>query len=298
MKKKRSLRKTLVVAALVSLISLIFSTCASQNGGKVPVIGNPEVKIERISIERISFQEVDLLCSFSVRNPYPAGISIAGFDYDFRIEENSFVSGRQDKGLEIPGRDKSSIELPISLSFEEIRDTIEKTKGKKTVPYELLLGIDVDVPLGSKTIRLSQSSEGELPVPSLPKISIKDVIIKKFGLSTIFLEFGILVQNPNSFEATIGSVDYLVHVGESTWAEGETGRSYSFPPGEDRTVYVPIELNYMRIGRTIVDILMSGRELAYSIRGSSSISVDTGEFSIPEYQFSYRKEGNAALIRP
>ena len=292
--KKRSILPKAALASVLSAILLL--SCSSQQ--VKDVAGEPKAKIDKIEISDIDFEGIELLCSFIVENPYPVGIDLAGYDYDLLVEGSSFVSGREDEGLTVAAGSSSSVQLPISFTYRELRKSVASLEGRERAAYSLELGMDLNIPLSKSTMRISKTSDGTFPVPKLPSVSIRDLVIEKFGNTTIFLKIGLLIGNPNVFEAEIGSVDYLVSVQEREWVSGSTGRSYVFEPQDRRVIYVPLELNYMEVGRTVVDVLIGGRELEYSVSGSSSIGVKTERFEIPSSPFSYEKTGTAAIIRP
>ena len=283
---------TLSVCALALL-----GSCASQESLS-RFAGDPEVGIEKMEISDITFDGIEVMFTLSVENPYPVGITLDRYEYDFLIEGNSFVAGEQEEGLSIAAHETSYVGLPLSFSFEELRSATASMKGKEEVPYSLRVGMDIETPVAGRPLKLSRTSEGKLPVPRVPRVSIKDVIITKFGLTEIFLEFGISVTNPNVFEVTLGSMDYSFSVNDRQWLSGETSESYLFAPEDTRTLYIPLELNYMQVGRVVVDMLMSDEELSYRIEGSSSVGAHTERLSIPEHPFSFDTSGSAAIIRP
>ncbi len=251
-----------------------------------------------MEIEDISFDKIDILFTISVENPYPMGLTLAGYDYDLLIEESSFISGRSSEELRVSSGDTSTISLPLSFTFKELREVLRKTEGKREAPYTLNVGLDIDVPLASKDFRVEKSSEGSLPVPNLPEVSLKELIITNFGRTIISLEYGIKVNNPNTFEIDLGELEYSLSVDNNRWVSGTTGRSYTLEPEESKVVHMPLELNYLEVGRTVVDLLMSGQELAYRVDGSSSVGIHFENFEIPDYSFDIEKTGTAAIIRP
>jgi LEA14-like dessication related protein len=283
--------------ALIAVLSASILSCASQDALD-PFAGEPEAKIEKMEIESISFRDIDLLFTVSIHNPYPVGISLAGFDYDFLLDGSSFVSGRRDEGMEIAAKGNSAVHIPVTFTFEELRDTMKKVKGKNEVPYRLDLGLEVQLPLSRGKMRLSKSNDGMLPLPKLPQVGIQDVIITKFGLSRIFLEFGIKVTNPNTLGLSLGSLDFSFFVEGEKWLSGETGRSYRIGEGDEKIIYIPLELNYMKVGRAVVDLLMSGRVLRYRIEGSSAVSIGKPGLNSKSRPFAFATEGQAAIIRP
>lgn len=287
-----------VTAALIIFLLTGFSSCVTEQEEPETLTGEPTAKITGMEIEDISFEKIDLLFTLSLENPYPVALTLAGYDYDLLIEDNSFLSGESDDELRIASRDSSQITLPISFTFAELRETMDTTEERKEAPYSLHIGFDIDVPVVSKDIRVDKTSEGTLPIPSLPDVFVKELIITNFGRTIISIDYGIEVFNPNTFTVELGKMDYSFSVNNIEWASGNTDRSYTMEPEESQTFHMPLELNYLEVGKTVVNLLMSGQELDYTLEGSSSVGINFENIEIPEHPFNFQKSGIAAIIRP
>lgn len=291
------MRRSVFAALTLTFLLLIFS-CATQEEEKARFVGKPTIKVRKMVVTELTFDEIDMLFTLSIENPNPFAVELDSYGYELSVEGSPFLSGTSDEGLSIPAGDSTSLSLPVSLGYDRLRETAQRLENKTKAAYRLDVSTEALIPGTGRSIALSGKKEGTFPVPVTPKVDVEDVIITRFGNTIIFLEFGIRVRNPNEFDVTVGSVAYDFSVNRRSWASGETGRTYRFDPEDSRNVYVPLELNYMEVGRTVVDLLMSGQELEYRIHGSSTVEVESEELSIPERIFEFDTSGIAAIVRP
>lgn len=101
---------------LILIPGMIFLSCSALNQ-MLNSVKRPTVAVDRVHISGLSFDDIDLLFDLKVNNPNSIKVSLAGFDYDFFLNGNSFVKGQQDKGLNIEAKGESIVQIPINLKL-------------------------------------------------------------------------------------------------------------------------------------------------------------------------------------
>ena len=111
-------------------LSIFFSQCADlanllQKGS----IENPKVRVTNTKLAGLSFEQADLVFDIEIKNPNPVGISLTGFDYDLLLNNKSFLKGDQNKQIEMKANDVSTIQIPLSLIYDNIFRTYNSLKN-------------------------------------------------------------------------------------------------------------------------------------------------------------------------
>lgn len=153
----------LLAIALAS--ALTFSACATL-GGLANVV-EPEVDITDVKLLGTTLTGADLLFEFRVDNPNAVELVLDGIGYRLSLNDEHLLDGIRDQQTRIAANGRSTVELPVSLKFQDIYRVIRSFEGRRGSPdYALDADFRFDVPvLGSVTVPVTQ--RGEIPVDRL-----------------------------------------------------------------------------------------------------------------------------------
>jgi LEA14-like dessication related protein len=234
-------------------------------------IEEPDVKVTKTRLADLSFSQVDLVFDIQIDNPNPVGISLAGFDYDLLLNNISFLKGEQEQALKIKANDVATIQLPLSLLFENIYTTYQRLKNEDIASYTLNTGLTFDLPVLGE-LRIPVSTSGEFPAIKIPAVSIKYLKMNRLSFTGADFSLAIAIDNPNSFSFIINNLTYNLKVNETLWAEGQTSENMSIPAKEDNTLLIPFTLNLMQIGSAIYQEINQGKRFNYQLSGEANMS--------------------------
>jgi LEA14-like dessication related protein len=243
----------------------------------------PKVSIAGQRLTRLDFERVNLAFNIQVDNPNPVGIQLAGLDYDLKLAGHSFVSGRQNKQMQLAAAGPSHFDLPLSMSFSEIYQGVAKIKGRDQVPYELTTGLMIDVPLLGK-LRYPVTTKGTLPLPKLPKVSLKSLSLERLTFSGATLALKVAVNNPNAFGIDLDKLRYDFKVNGKRWISGNRRSLGKIQKRQSNVITLPISLNFLELGSGLYSLLNSGNALNYNLRGrldATSSHQLIGSFDMP-----------------
>lgn len=243
----------------------------------------PQVSVADQRITGLDFERVTLAFGIKVDNPNPIGIDLEGLDYDLKLDGRSFLTGKQDKQMQIAASGASRIELPLSMSFKEIQRGLSGLKGKDEVAYELTTGLMIKVPLLG-TFRYPVVSQGVLPVPQLPRISLQSLKLENVGFTGATLSLKLLVDNPNNFSVALNSLNYDLKVNGKHWASGNSKTLGNIVEKQKSTISLPLTVSLMDLGAGVSTLLKGGEELNYAVAGrlnGSSSHKLIGNFDMP-----------------
>jgi len=255
---------------------------------------SPKVSVAGQRLTSLNFERVNLAFDLQVDNPNPIGLTLGGMDYDLKLAGHSFATGNQDQKMQLAASGPSHIELPLSLAFAEIYQGLKELQGKSEVPYELTTGLLIDVPLLGK-LRYPVTTKGVLPLPQLPKVSLKNLTVQKINLTSATLALGLQVDNPNAFNVALDRLRYELTVNGKRWASADKASLGSVREQQQNTLTLPLTLNFMELGSGLYSLLTSSQPLDYRINGTldaSSANALIGKFNMP-----FDNSGNIKLSR-
>ncbi|MDH5785167.1 MAG: LEA type 2 family protein [Chromatiales bacterium] len=270
------------VLLITSFLALL-TACGTGNIKDVLNNQKPRVSVADQRLTHLDFNKVTLAFDIKIDNPNPVGISLGGLDYDLKLAGHSFASGKQDRQMKLKASGSSYIELPVSVSFNEIYQGLGKLRGKDEVPYELTTGLMLDVPLLGK-LRYPVTASGVMPLPRAPQISVKSINLQKLTLSSATLALKLGVDNPNAFGVALDKLNYDFKINGKRWLSGNRASLGKIAAKHGSEVTLPITLNFLQMGSGLYDLLRSDKPLNYSLSGNLNATADhklLGSFALP-----------------
>jgi LEA14-like dessication related protein len=221
-------------------------------------IEKPDVRISKTKLTGLSFDQADLVFDIEINNPNPISISLAGFDYNLLLNNNSFLKGDQNRQMEIKANDIATIQLPLSLLYENIYRTYQSLKNEDNITYSLKTGLSFDLPVLG-TVRIPVSTSGDIPT-------------LKLTLTGAELDLAIGINNPNSWGLIINTLQYGLTINQAKWIDGHTSEKTNISGKNENTLHIPFTLNFLQIGASIYQEISSGRRLNYQFSGEVNLS--------------------------
>jgi LEA14-like dessication related protein len=263
------------VRAGFCLFILIFGSC--QTLQQLASIQSPTLSADRVRISHLSFEAADLILDVKINNPNPIGVSLTGFDYDLQIAGASLVKGEQNSRQTISAGGRSTLQIPVRLVFKDLYQAAQTLKNQDSAAYTIGCGLIFDLPiLGS--VRIPASQSGKLPMIRLPQVRISSLKVKKMGLTGADLELALGVSNPNAFSFGLKKLNYILTVNGSSWASGASTDDSPVGKKSDTTIRIPIALDFLEVGQTVVQMLSGGKALDCRLTGDMNV-----ETSIPAF---------------
>lgn len=271
-----------VVFLLLSL-SIVAGSCTTIQ--KLANNHKPKLSVKDVHVTDFAFDAIELTFDIKVDNPNPVGLKLLSYDYGFDINDNSFVEGSRKKGLSIGAAGSSIIHVPITLDFQELYSLFNSLKGKDKADYTLATNLTFNVPVvGKTTIPLKHS--GSIPMIHLPKISVAGLQVENMSLSNVDFELIMRVKNPNSFGLLLNGFSYQLQVNNNNWLDTRFTKNVKVGEDGSSLIRIPISLNTMNIGASVIDILQNTGNLNYSLKGKFDISALHPLLGATEFLFS------------
>ena len=284
------MKKTITILILL----LFISACSVQEILKNAGVSKPVVKYEKVNITGLSFDGIDLMFDFSIDNPNALGINLAGFDYNVKINNNSFVSGNQEKKISIPSRGKNNIQIPVSLSFSELINTYKSFSDRDSVDYGLAGSFAFDLPVIGK-VSVPYSTSGNFPMLKIPSISVSELKLNKINLLGAEVLLKLDCENPNKFDLGLDGFDYSFGIAGKEWINSNYTKKVSLKSENKAEIDIPIKLNFLQVGSSVYSLLTGNSKLDYFLKGD--LNVSSGLPMLGKQVIKLDKSGKVSLLK-
>ena len=260
------------VLRILAGVIVLFPSCSSvRDLMKSAHIRPPVVEVESTRLASLTFSGLGLLFDLKISNPNKIGLKLSGFHYELFINNRSFVSGEQFRGLEIAAQGNSTVHLPVNVEYKRLFETFRSLIGEERSSYELRCVFSFDVPvLGDVSVPVSK--EGEFPVLRFPKITLDALRIVRLGLTTASLELNLLLSNPNPIGLSVEDLAYALSINGQTWASGSEIETTVIPSNGKGILRVPIDIKLLEVGRSAYALIDQEESLGYRLIGAVGFS--------------------------
>lgn len=274
------MRKSILV---VSIIFVFIIGCASLS----QLIQKPTVKLDKVSMQNFSFQDITLNFDLAVSNPNPFGIKLAGYDYDFSIQQQNFLSGDQAQDVQILASQTSKFGVPVTIKFKELYQMFKSMSDVDEAGYNMKGHVHLKGPWG--LLKVPFSTTGKIPAVKLPKISLAGVQVQSLSFSGVKLDLAIDIENPNIFGFSLNNFNYDIALAGKKVLNGNNTEQTAIPKKGKTTLKFPINLNFMAMGSMLQSALQQGK-IDYTLTGGANLKTEYGNAQIP-----INKSGNTKM---
>ena len=127
-----------------------------------------------------------------------------------------------------------------------------------------------------------------------PTIILKEIHVQQISLTDATLVFVAEIQNPNSYELRLKSLDYTVHLSGREAGDGSLQKEVSVPASSSTPIEIPVSARFGGLGG-IARTYISGQELPYRLEGKALVKAGLFDRTFPFSRtgtLSRKKAGN------
>ena len=127
-----------------------------------------------------------------------------------------------------------------------------------------------------------------------PTITLKEIHVQQISLTDASLVFVAEIQNPNSYELRLKSLDYTVHLSGREAGDGSLQKEVSVPASSSTPIEIPVSARFGGLGG-IARTYISGQELPYRLEGKALVKAGLFDRTFPFSRtgtLSRKKAGN------
>jgi LEA14-like dessication related protein len=277
--------------AFIVFVTTNFSCSTVKN---LANIQEPKLSIDQVRFTGLSFEDIDLVFDVNIDNPNQLSATLAGLDYDFKINDASFLQGQQTSNMTIAAMAESNLEVPLTLNFKDLYNTFNSLKNQDSSAYKIDLGLKFDLPILGKT-RIPVSKQGYLPMVKLPSLKISSLKVKKMRLTSADLELNLEIDNPNAFNLLADNLSYNFAVNDQPWVKGTLPKQIQISGKGSSSLNIPVSVNFLNLGQTALQLLSGSQEVNYSFRGNVDLDSALPVFS--QVKLPIDKSGQLNIVK-
>ncbi len=267
-------------------LSFCFLLLGCATLSELATMKKPTLSIEDVSITDLSLKDAELTFDVAVENPNSLSAKLSAYNYDFKINESSFVSGSQPSNTVIEASGKSTLQIPIRIGFKELYNTFTSLKDQDEAAYTLNLIVITDLPVLGIT-EIPFETEGIFPVVKAPKLSVSGLKMDKLSLTKADFTLDLNIQNPNSFDVNLDRLKYEININGLNTINGIITESVAINKKGEDSIKLPVSINLLQLGASAYNMLKNKKPLDYSLSGSSIIGATLPLFRTSDFDFSH-----------
>ena len=248
----------------MSIFSLI--GCSSIGDLKsIAEIVKPKVHVTDAELKRISMHDVDLAVNLDIDNPNPVALKLSGFDYEIVFNNKQFSKGSNKDVNSISASGKSNVAVPINVVFSDLRKILSEFKTENELNYEIKTTAYLELPVIG-LYPVASTSKGKLPVPQIPRVSVKKISLDKMNFGSVEFLVTLNVNNPNAFDVDISELTYNLTVVEGDLGKSQINKPIKMKKESYNEIEIPIKLNLINVSGALLQSF-NNKSLSYRING-------------------------------
>ncbi len=240
----------------------------------------PTANIKGVRVASADLKGADLVFDVGVSNPYTVALPISKLDYSLGSKGQVFLSGNADPGEPIPPGETQTVTVPARVTFAELVSAVKGLSPGAKVPYEAGMELSLQLP-GGKTLPLPLRYEGELPVPTVPEVSLQRVSWEKLTWNEAAAKLEMRLGNNNQFPVALEEMAVNLALGGQSITSAKIGKGLELNADETTTVEIPITVSPSKLGLAALNSFRSGKT-GYKLSGEMKMTVPPNiPFNLP-----------------
>lgn len=278
-----------LISVLFAAASLMFlgSGCATVGESIANAVPKPEVEFQRVRLGGLSPEALALEFDLGVKNNVAFPINLAGFDYDFQVENNSFMKNAVQKPVKIPASGTGTITVPVTIPFQDLYNAYNTLGAADSFNYLLSGGVSVNVP-GYGPLRIPLKHGGELPVVRPPSFNVNSFGPNPAG-GGYLLDLGI--SNPNAFGVDLRKLNYGLQLNGRDVLTRQTITGEKLAGGGSTSIQIPVKANLFSLGMGVFD-LIKGNQKGLNWRMTGDVDLGTEHRLMQNLKLPFDKSGS------
>lgn len=286
-------KSLLKVTAIHLMISLsLFHSCAQLS--ELSKVNKPKVYVSDMNVTSLSLQSVELTADIEIENPNNLSIDLSSYKYALDINDLDFISGTEEREMNIKAKESSIVKVPITLNYSELLQTFQSLRNENESNFSFSADFGFDLPiLGMVNVPVEYS--GKIPLVRRPSISLKNFTVETISLSGAELSIELNIENPNSFELQMNRLSYDLQINGLESISGLMNEEIDVQENSSRNIKLPLSISFLNAGMSAYQILSSNEDLEYKFTGSAAIGTDLPYFKLSNFDFD--KSGSVNILR-
>ena len=263
-------RRDFVRAMTLAPLAVYGSACAGVWQMLRGMWQEPEVKLRRLQVDSIALDVVKTRFYLDVTNPNPLPIHLGGLGYGLMLDGQRVVQGSIDEAIDLPARGRAAIQVPLDVPLGSSTKAVLRLLRKEKVKYALATRFRFR--LGSGLIEVPLRFTGEIPVPKLPTIQVREFRFTSVRPSGLGVALTATVTNPNDFRIPIDRLRFRARLNGRTVLRNQELENLSLAANQTRDLRLDFGVDLMDIGLSAL-ALSKRPEMKWEVDGAFEAGV-------------------------
>ena len=233
----------------------------------------PTVRFEGMKVNEVSWTDISTDFEFTVENPNPVRLGVASFEYALDLQDIPLISGDRNEGFQMQPQASSPLVLPVDLVFAETWDVVDAARGVDEIDFGLAGQFGFDTPIGMVEIPFNEA--GAFPALRTPQLRFTQFRVAEVTLTDATLELDVAVDNSHGSTLFFDNFSYDLVLANEPVASGVIN-TFDVAGDAEGVVTLPIEINLLSAGFTIVDAIVSGGKLDLQMSAGTDVETPFG----------------------
>jgi LEA14-like dessication related protein len=275
MKKSTVVVLILLIIILAVVLVFIIPWLKERKEDPYATLVKPRIESMSMLIKEMNKERTTMDMRILIDNPAPVGLTIDSLSYKMYIGEAEVMKSSYPKEVKLEGSDSSWISLPVTIYNEKLIKTLKDLEEKKvdSIDYTVKSLVYANIPLKDDPIELEFSKKG--PVFIIPRMKVKGVKIKKFGLNESKAIFTAEVENPNPIPFQYKQTSYKVKIDKDKLMEGKMDQPIIIPKYGKEEIEMPVEVSLKETGETIFKMLVKPGDVDYKFSFETTLIAES-----------------------
>lgn len=155
-------------------------------------------------------------------------------------------------------------------------------------------GMTIELPAAG-SLRLPFKTQGEIPIPQLPRFSLAGVEQQRLSLSGAELLISMEFDNPNAFDLLVNRLNYSLALNGVHVAKGTLPREVKINADGRSRVDMPVNIAFGRSTLALYESLRQGGSLSYQLDLDSQLGSSLPQ--LKSFPFATQQAGRVQLSR-
>jgi LEA14-like dessication related protein len=273
--------------AVCCILGIAGSSCRTLEAA----FREPVVSLRQVELTNLSSGGMDLICFLDLENPNTMPLPFPEVAWELFVGAASFRSGMVPEDEAISPGSVKTLEIPLRLTYTELRDGLKFLGGRKDADYQISLETRFLLPvLGERVWNFEH--RGKLPLVQM--ISLRDprFTIERLDFSGADIICSLNVDNPNPFPVPFPEMGYDYAVRNGNFVTGTVEHPGDLAAGGLTAVDIRLRVVYSDLYRSFPPLRSAG-EAACLLSLSSLVSLP----GLEEERLSLDIPGNLPLLK-
>ena len=238
----------------------------------------PQVRFDKVQLDSINFDKVDLRFLFAVENPAPLQVALDSFSYALALEGKPLFDGKNPDGVKLAAEATSHLPFPLTLRWGELAELLRETKGKDELGFGLRGELGFDTPVG--VLALPYEARGKLPALRRPRFRLEGLRLVELNTSVARLGLDLGVTNLGGSPIRLSGFDYGLHLGGEKVASGLVAALGEVGADTAKSLTLPIDLRLANLGAALIEAFTGKGRVKARIKAGLQVATPWGDIPL------------------